>query len=108
MNFDEYQKQALETKAYGAGDKIIYPTLGLGDEAGEVLGKVKKVLRDNDGIFTEAICKTIADEMGDVLWYLSALSDDINISLDTIAANNIAKVEDRRIRGVIHGSGDYR
>ena len=108
MDFKEYQEKALKTKAYGAGDKITYPALGLGDEAGEVLGKVKKVLRDNNGEFTEDLCRQIGDECGDVLWYISALCDDLNISMQDVAENNIKKVEDRNKRGVIHGSGDYR
>ena len=44
MKLNDYQKEALSTAVYGSGDKIIYPTLGLAGEAGEVADKVKKVL----------------------------------------------------------------
>ena len=108
MDFKEYQEKALETAVYGAGHKIIYPALGLANEAGEVLGKIKKVLRDNDGEFTLELRKSIGKEMGDVLWYIAALSSDIEIPLDQIAAENIQKLIDRRNRNQIHGSGDNR
>jgi len=108
MDFKEYQEKALETAVYGAGHKIIYPALGLANEAGEVLGKIKKVLRDNDGEFTLELRQSIGKEMGDVLWYIAALSSDIEIPLDQIAAENIQKLIDRRNRNQIHGSGDNR
>ena len=109
MTFKDYQDKAVETAIYGAGNKIIYPALGLANEAGEVLGKIKKVLRDKDGKFDDIGTRvTIADEMGDVLWYLAALAKDIDISLDQIADRNIAKLLDRRARNVIQGSGDNR
>lgn len=108
MQFDDYQAEAMKNKVYGYGDKIIYPALGLGNEAGEVQGKIKKVLRDNNGVYTEDNLKMIADEIGDVLWYLTALAEDIGYNLDTIAQMNITKLLDRRNRGVIQGSGDNR
>lgn len=109
MTFKDYQDKAVETAIYGAGNKIIYPALGLANEAGEVLGKIKKVLRDKEGNFDDISTRvTIADEMGDVLWYLAALAKDIDVSLDQIADRNIAKLLDRRARNVIQGSGDNR
>ena len=108
MNFNEYQQEAIVNKVYGYGDKIIYPTLGLANEAGEVAGKVKKVLRDSNGDFSDENKLKIADEIGDVLWYMAALADDLGIPLEEIAKMNITKLTDRRNRGVIHGSGDNR
>ena len=108
MEFSEYQFNAVKTAVYGEGRKIIYPALGLGNEAGEVLGKIKKCLRDGEGEFTEEWRQKIADEMGDVLWYLAALSRDIEIPLEDIALSNLAKLADRKERGVIQGSGDKR
>lgn len=108
MNLREYQEQALRTAIYGAGQKIIYPALGLANEAGEVLGKIKKVLRDNNGEFSEEKCKEIGAEVGDVLWYLAALSQDLGLNLEDIAESNISKLRDRQARGVIQGSGDTR
>lgn len=109
MTFKDYQDKAVETAIYGAGNSIIYPALGLANEAGEVLGKIKKVLRDKDGDFSqEETREAIAAEIGDVLWYIAALSKDLGIPLDVIAQQNIAKLLDRRARNVIQGSGDNR
>lgn len=108
MKLNEYQTEAMKNKVYGYGDKIIYPTLGLGNEAGEVQGKVKKVLRDFGGVFDDENKAKIADELGDVLWYLTATAEDIGYSLEEIALMNIEKLTSRRERGVIQGSGDNR
>lgn len=108
MNFQEYQDKAVATAIYGNGSKIIYPALGLGNEAGEVQGKVKKVLRDNEGIFTPELATKIGDEIGDVLWYMAALARDLGLSLEDIANNNLKKLADRQARNVIQGSGDNR
>ncbi len=108
MNFDDYQHQAVGTAIYGAGCKIVYPALGMANEAGEALGKIKKVLRDNDGNFTPELSKEIGKEIGDTLWYMAALARDLGLSLDDIAQGNLEKLADRQKRGVIGGSGDNR
>jgi len=108
MTFEEYQNLAVATAVYGAGSAIIYPALGLVNEAGEVAGKVKKVLRDNGGVFSGDKRKQIADEVGDVLWYIAALAQDLGISMEEIALTNLAKLKDRQERNVIQGSGDNR
>lgn len=108
MNFKEYQQEAVKTAIYGAGHSIVYPALGLANEAGEVLGKIKKVLRDNDGVYTPDKKADIAGEIGDVLWYLAALCRDLQIELSDVAEANIAKLRDRQARNVIGGSGDNR
>lgn len=108
MEISQYQREAVKTAIYGAGQTIIYPALGLGNEAGEVLGKIKKVLRDNNGDFGLDQRLVIGDEIGDTLWYIAALCRDLNLSLDNIAEKNLAKLKDRQERGVIQGSGDNR
>lgn len=108
MSFNEYQEKAVATAIYGAGNSIIYPALGLGNEAGEVLGKIKKVLRDNGGEFDKESTAKICDEIGDVLWYIAALCRDLDISMEDVANNNLAKLADRQSRNVIQGSGDNR
>lgn len=108
MTFNDYQEKAVATAIYGAGNTIIYPALGLANEAGEVLGKIKKVLRDNNGEFTIGTNKAIGDEIGDVLWYMAALCRDLDIKLDNVANSNIEKLLDRQRRNVIQGSGDNR
>ena len=108
LTLDEYQLLAARTATYGAGTEIIYPTLGLANEAGEVAGKVKKVLRDNDGFFTHEYILAIKKELGDTLWYLAMTAKDLNLSLGEIAQENLNKLADRAERGVIGGDGDNR
>ena len=108
MNFKEYQEKAVSTAVYGTGYKVMYPTLGLAGEAGEVADKVKKVYRDSNGEFSSEKRMEIAKEIGDVLWYCAALANDLELDLDLIAQMNIDKLLSRKERGVIHGSGDNR
>ena len=108
MNFDEYQTQASKTTIYDDKYNIIYPSLGLVNEAGEVAGKVKKVLRDKGGHFSPETKQAIADELGDVLWYIAAMCNDLNINMEDVAQNNLNKLNSRMARNVIKGSGDYR
>lgn len=106
MNINEYQQQASRTAIYE--DKIIYPTLGLVGEAGEIANKVKKVLRDNRGELQEDVRQNLISELGDVLWYVAALATDLKIELSKVANKNIAKLNSRQNRGTISGSGDNR
>lgn len=107
MTINEYQERALETAIYP--NSIIYPTIGLTGEAGEVADKVKKAIRDNNGNFDdEAFKESVKYELGDVLWYVAALAEDLGFTLSEVGQSNIAKLEDRCRRGVIHGSGDKR
>ena len=108
MTLNEYQEKAIKTAMYSAGNTIIYPTLGLVGEAGEVADKVKKVLRDNNGEFDAIKKEEIAKELGDVLWYISALSRDLGFDLNYIAERNIEKLYSRKERNVIQGNGDNR
>lgn len=108
MKFEDYQTMASKTAVYDDADVIIYPALGLISEAGEVAGKVKKVLRDDKGMFTPEKRQAIADEVGDVLWYMASLCTDLGIGMETVAQRNIDKLNSRMARGVIQGSGDNR
>ena len=109
MNFTEYQNLALATAIQPKKYETIYPALGLCGEAGEVAEKVKKSIRDGihnwpDEQFKEELTK----ELGDVLWYISALASDLDISLNEIAENNLLKLASRKKRNKIGGSGDNR
>ena len=86
----------------------MYPALGLFSEAGEVAGKVKKVLRDNNGHFDPTQREAISHEVGDVLWYIAQLSMELGYDLEDVAAANLAKLSSRAARGRISGSGDQR
>jgi NTP pyrophosphatase (non-canonical NTP hydrolase) len=105
---NEYQQRALETAVYPTDKKIIYPTLGLTGEAGEVADKVKKVIRDNGQQFDEDHRNAIALEISDVLWYVAVLANDLGYTLQNIAEMNYAKLKSRQERGKIGGSGDNR
>ena len=110
LGFDEYQRRALETALFPdiGGERCLYPALGLADEAGEVLGKIKKLYRDRGGEVTPAFRRQLAKELGDVYWYLAVLADAFDLRSSDVAAGNLEKLADRAERGVIQGSGDER
>ena len=102
MTFDEYQEFARLTAIYPEDVKVVYPTLGLCGEAGEVAEKIQKHMRDGRSLVGVGL------ELGDVLWYISALADDLGITLEEIAQANIDKLASRMERGKLGGSGDER
>ncbi len=109
MNFTDYQTKSRRTARYPSiGHPVIYPTLGLTNEAGEVAGKIKKIFRDKQGVIGEADLAALKSELGDVLWYLAQVCTELDLSLDEVAGHNIAKLYDRLERGKIGGEGDNR
>ena len=108
MTLDDYQNHALETAIYPKQYKVIYPALGITGEAGECSDKVKKVIRDNNGEFTDDRKREIAKEIGDVLWYCAALAHDIGYTLNEVGEMNVEKLNSRKERNKINGSGDNR
>ena len=107
MNLNDYQEQANDMAIYPTEARLTYPALGLTGEAGEVADKVKKLIRDNRPLTsTERV--EIAKEVGDVLWYIAALARDLGVDMETIARLNLEKLNSRKQRGVIGGSGDNR
>ena len=109
INFEEYQKKSRETAIYPEkGNNFIYPVLGLAGEAGEVAEKIKKVVRDEKGKISEEKKGEIKKELGDVLWYVSQIATELNLSLEEIAESNIEKLGSRMKRNKIHGGGDNR
>ena len=109
MELNDYQRESRKTALYPeVGSNAIYPTLGLVGEAGEVADKVKKILRDKKGVFDKDSKDAIKFELGDVLWYISQLSSELGFELDEIANSNLLKLNSRKIRGKIQGSGDDR
>ena len=109
MDFNDYQTKSRKTAGYPIiGHPVIYPTLGLVNEAGEVAGKIKKVFRDKGGDINEETREALKAELGDVLWYIAQVATELGFSLDEIAEYNIAKLYDRLERGRIKGEGDNR
>ncbi len=109
MDFNDYQSQSRKTAKYPPiGHPVIYPTLGLANEAGEVAGTVTKIFRDQAGVIGEAEREALRSELGDVLWYLAQVCTELEISLDGVAEYNIEKLYSRLERGKIGGEGDNR
>ena len=107
MNY--YQKEAVKTAIYPDRHKMTYPALGLAGEAGEIANKVKKFIRDGYDVeqFEQKKIE-LAAEIGDVLWCLTALAQDLGLTLEMVATANLEKLADRKARGKLKGSGDYR
>lgn len=106
LTMNDYQLMALDYAVYNdEAHAIIYPALGLAGETGEVIEKVKKHLRDGKAVYRDV---EVLKELGDVLWYLSVLSDDLGWSLADVASTNLDKLKSRKTRGVLHGDGDNR
>ncbi len=101
MNFEEYQNKAKQTALYPRRlQNLEYPTLGLTGEAGEVANIVKKIQRDFGGEITDEIRGKLKDELGDVLWYISACADELGLTLQEIAEFNVEKLALRHNREV--------
>lgn len=109
MDFKQYQEKSRKTAIYpNSGENYVYPTLGLSGEAGEVAEKIKKVIRDKNGVIDEETREEIKKELGDVLWYISQIASELDLSLDEIGEKNIEKLYSRMERGKLSGSGDNR
>lgn len=115
LTFSDYQQRAMRTAEYpDIGNNLVYPLIGLSNETGELLGKMKKIMRDGGHkhpskkdigpVNTEAF----AAELGDCLWYIAATAHELGIDLTSIAAMNLDKLADRARRGTIRGVGDNR
>lgn len=111
LTFKQYQAQTGSTAVYPhhipddlAG--VVYCALGLGGEAGEVLGKIKKLIRDGDSPEKR---KAILKEIGDSLWYIPQLLTELGkFSMAECAQDNLDKLAGRKLRGTLHGNGDER
>lgn len=113
MHLNHYQERAYVLAVYPHKESPlfqdhVYLMLGLSGEAGEVAEKCKKVIRDQGGVLNLDSAEAIAYELGDVLWYLSVLATKCGFTLGEIAEMNLTKLESRKERGALQGSGDQR
>jgi NTP pyrophosphatase (non-canonical NTP hydrolase) len=111
LTFGEYSTQALATAIYPGASTIeclMYLSLKLAGEAGEVAQKIAKAVRDNTNIIDETRRLALLDECGDCLWYLNALASELNSGLTEVAQRNLTKIKDRQKRGAQGGDGDNR
>lgn len=108
MKANDYQTWTKQTAVYPTKAELAYLALGLTSEAGEIAGKIKKIIRDNEGVMTEEIRLSLCQELGDNFWYLARLCDTLGTTMEDVMDQNKAKLEDRLRRGKIQGSGDNR
>ena len=105
-DFDDYQRwtgRFVKYARYENVERKMYPALGLAGETGEVCEKIKKEFRDG-----ELDVEGLKLELGDVLWYLARVAAEYGFSLGDVAMSNVEKLEGRRERGTLQGSGDKR
>ena len=115
MDLDEYQEAAEITAIYphrGQAMGLVYTGLKLSGEAAEVGQLIGKAIRDTDfaetGKLKPEVRQKIAAELGDVLWYVSEIASQINYYLSEVAQINLEKLQSRKERGTLQGSGDDR
>ncbi len=109
QQFATYQRESRKTwNVIPMNSAIVYPTLGLVNEAGEVAGKIKKIFRDKGGEIGEQEREALKHELGDVLWYLTQICTELGLSLEEVAQANLEKLFSRLERGQIRGDGDQR
>lgn len=102
-DFEWFQIKCNETAIYPKDVGIMYTTLGLTNEAGEFAGKIKKGIRD--GTFDK---EGAVSELFDVMWYVVQCATELGVNLEGVIYDGIKKLEDRKERGVLGGSGDKR
>ena len=108
-DFNTYQAESRKTWGIiPMNHPIVYPTMGLANEAGEVAGKIKKIFRDQNGQITEENRQSLKNELGDVLWYLTQICTELGLTLEEVAETNIEKLASRQERGKLGGDGDNR
>lgn len=119
QDFDDYQAFTRTTSLYqeackSEGERVLYCVLGLTGETGEIAEKLKKIVRTSGfgGVKRElesgATRRLLMKEIGDVLWYLARLADEMEMPLSEVAELNVAKLSDRKDRGVLRSEGDER
>ena len=113
MDFNEYQEKAAKYDLFEVVSDLkevgfIEKVLGLTGEAGETADKIKKILRDKDGVVTDEDRDLVVKELGDTLWYIAAIARYLEVDLSEVASGNIDKLESRYQRNKLHGEGDKR
>lgn len=115
MFMNDYQTAARRT---AMGNSLDHFVMGLAEEAGEVSGVMKRYhrgdekygqwTRDKGDHLSNLAKEKLIAEIGDVLWYIAMIADELEITLEEVAQLNINKLSDRAKRNVITGSGDNR
>ena len=111
MDMNNYQRTASKTAIFPTDNSLLYLTLGLCGEAGEVAEKIKKHIRDSGSLqntYPSHYKEALVLELGDVLWYLANLANELNVELDYVAKLNIEKIQKRMENNTLKGEGDDR
>lgn len=97
MKLEDYQKSVYRTMNSEAGDKEALSNYGLGlaGETGEVLEMLKKSIFHGHSLDILEIEK----ELGDVLWYLTAIATELDIPMEEVAKRNVRKLQARYPNG---------
>ena len=107
MEMNYYQEEAMTTRLPTAG--LEYAWFGLAGEVGELYSLMAKLYRDGKGERTdEEIVEDVKKELGDILWFIAAISKDYKFTLEEVAQKNVDKLAKRKEKGTITGSGDNR
>lgn len=113
VNMNGFQAECRKTAIYrnnmqSLQERMSYCVLGLTSEAGEVAGKLKKVMRDNNGYLGFQEAHDIRKEVGDVLWYCAMILDELQLTMGGCADTVLQKLAARQSNGTLQGSGDER
>lgn len=113
MDFNEYMDATADLAVYpeageGTVSAVTYTVMGLVGEAGEVANQAKRILRDDNETLTPDRLEKLKKELGDVLWYVARACDELDLDLEDVAVTNIARLEERKKHGTLHGEGDDR
>lgn len=108
MHGSEYQANAKKTARYPREHAIYYVAMGLAGEAGELINKIKKIIRDDNNQLTAERKEQIKQELGDLMWYIAMICEETGLSLDEVMEANNKKLLGRVERGTIGGDGDNR
>lgn len=113
ISFDAYQLATSDTAIYpeanqGTPAAINYCLVGAAGEVGEIMNKWGKAIRDNGSQLDYDQRKDMGKEIGDVFWFLTRAADELGISVEVILNENLEKLQSRKARGVLSGSGDNR
>jgi NTP pyrophosphatase (non-canonical NTP hydrolase) len=108
MTFEEFHEQAYPRLPLPDGTHLLVYGLGLAEEAGEVAGKIKKLYRDKNGVIDDEFRFAIKKELGDVLFYVRNVANEVELTMQQAAISCLDKLDDREKRGVLQGEGDDR
>lgn len=102
MNINQYQYDSMKTRLPSANED--YSLLGFVGEVGELYSLLAKSIRDGKDLDTEMVKK----ELGDCLWFIAAIATDFGFTLEDVAEVNLTKLNKRKTKGTLTGSGDER